>query len=358
MSKYCVFCNIIENGSDLRQDTILYEDESFYIVPALGALVAGYVLIISKEHIGSMCYLSVENKAKLKNIMSKLSAMYLAKYGFTPLFFEHGASYDDVNKSACCVDHAHVHVVPHQFQSGEEMGQVLQLEKVDSLDVFFELGHNKPYLFFANNSSEIFVRIFDDDVVPSQIFRQWIAKDLGVLKQWDWRIYKFERNIYLTILHIGKMLLKAKVSAPRQELNNIYYARGMDGLDKLEVEFDYTFVDKKLSANGMRLVNNYSHKHHQYLEINEQNAHIVYQDNLNDMDKADCLLVNLSIKNRLYWGCIIEMGLAHEMGLYIILITGDNDAAKRFFYGRKHVDLFVETFDEALDFLVKQKSDL
>ena len=116
MSEFCIFCNIVKNGSDLRQDTVLYEDEHFFIVPALGALLAGYILLISKDHIGSMCFLSKENKEKLKVILEKLSAIYLARYGFTPLLFEHGATYNEVNKSACCVDHAHIHVVPHQFR--------------------------------------------------------------------------------------------------------------------------------------------------------------------------------------------------------------------------------------------------
>jgi len=243
------------------------------------------------------------------------------------------------------------------MEKGGKMKASLQIEPKNSLGEFFKSYNNKPYLFFVDNNKTVFAKTFDGDVVPSQVFRQWVAMDVGIPKYWDWRMYKFDKNIYKTILHIGKMLANANFSDSTPALKNIYYARGMDGLDKKEVEADYNFVDQKLRENGMFLVNHFSNKHHQHLEVNKVNAKIILQDNLHDINRADCLLVDLSIKNRMYVGCINEIHFADERGLYVILITGDNDVVeKSFSYNQMRVDKFVKNFEEALAFLMEKNS--
>ena len=51
----CTFCNInkIKFGN-----TVLDETKYFYIIPSLGSIVEGYILIISKRHINSMLELT------------------------------------------------------------------------------------------------------------------------------------------------------------------------------------------------------------------------------------------------------------------------------------------------------------
>lgn len=44
--KGCPFCNL--NTKNI-ENTILEETENFYIIPSLGALVDGYILVVSKK---------------------------------------------------------------------------------------------------------------------------------------------------------------------------------------------------------------------------------------------------------------------------------------------------------------------
>ena len=50
----CVFCNIDKSK---LENTIIDESDSFVVLPTIGALVDGYLMIISKRHINSMAEL-------------------------------------------------------------------------------------------------------------------------------------------------------------------------------------------------------------------------------------------------------------------------------------------------------------
>lgn len=45
--KECVFCELDKNK---LANTVIEETKNFYITPSVGALVEGYILIISKKH--------------------------------------------------------------------------------------------------------------------------------------------------------------------------------------------------------------------------------------------------------------------------------------------------------------------
>jgi len=195
--KDCVFCSISE--STAIADEILYETPNFYVVTAVGCFVENYIMIVSKLHLVSMCYIEDCVKGELIELINKFKNVFWKKYGFWPVVFEHGASNCDTNKGGCCVLHAHVHMVPHKLNNWQEIVKKLELTKIDKYDYFFNIAYNKPYLFFVNNDDEIFLRILVDSVIPSQIIRRWIAKDLKMAEKWDWRQYPFDENIVATV---------------------------------------------------------------------------------------------------------------------------------------------------------------
>ena len=54
----CVFCNI---DNSKVENTIIDESDNFFVLPSIGSLVDGYLLIVSKRHINSMAEL-MENE--------------------------------------------------------------------------------------------------------------------------------------------------------------------------------------------------------------------------------------------------------------------------------------------------------
>ena len=114
----CKFCRI-HSTDEVKavSDTILYENENFFVVPALGCFVENYIMIVAKRHICSMAYLNQEEKKDLETLINEFRKILKEKYGFYPVVFEHGASNNDTNKSACCILHAHLHIVPHKLRT-------------------------------------------------------------------------------------------------------------------------------------------------------------------------------------------------------------------------------------------------
>lgn len=343
----CKFCDIYNtNAIKAISDIILYENEFFFVIPALGCLIKNYIMVISKRHINSMCYLNDNEKRELINLLNDLRTMMKEKYGFYPIIFEHGASNFDMNRSACCVLHAHLHIVPYKMSMQPDMVTALKLLPLNDFSEFFMNGYDKPYIFFMDNRGEIYHRSCENDALPSQIIRKWIADDIGKPDSWDWRIHPFTDNIEATVAEL-KPLIKRTIKTGDYRLKYIYYCRAMDGLDVDEIEKEYNYVQSKLALQGRILVNPFAKAEHKTLSLNKVNSELVVSENLKGISKADCVIVNLSIKNHLYVGCIAEMIYAKEKGCYVIVITGDTGVEKHF-YTIYHADKICHNLDELL----------
>jgi diadenosine tetraphosphate (Ap4A) HIT family hydrolase len=204
--KRCPFCSLSE--STAVADKILYETQNFYVITTVGCLIENYIMIVSKQHFASTCYINDEQKNEFVELIGIFRNLLQSTYGFSPIIFEHGASEKDSNKSGCCVLHAHLHMVPHKLESSTQMVRALCLEKIGSYVDFFTMAYDKPYLLFVNNANEMFLRLLTDSVVPSQVIRRWIAKDLNIADKWDWRQHSFYDNINKTINSMGKLIKK------------------------------------------------------------------------------------------------------------------------------------------------------
>lgn len=200
MNENCRFCAMMEEkGTKAAEDTILYEDESFFIVPALGCLVKNYIMIVSKRHVLSMCCLDDREQADLTALLNRVRSMLKEKYGFYPLVFEHGAADGSENKGACCVLHAHLHIVPYRIGRQAEMIDSLKLEQRNGFVDFFSSGQGNPYLFFMDNAGMLYHRNLTDTALPGQVIRKWIAADIGRPAEWDWKYHPFRKNIEDTV---------------------------------------------------------------------------------------------------------------------------------------------------------------
>ena len=218
----CNFCSIIKKEkTEVIADTILLETTNFFVTTTLGCLTKNYIMIISKKHIVSMCYLEKEEQKELTNLIEVFKKIFRSEYGFYPLIFEHGASNCDINKSSCCILHAHIHIVPHMLNNKDRMIEKLGLIRENEYNSFFESAYNVPYLLFIDNNENIYMRNLVSSVAPSQIIRKWISKDMGIAEKWDWRIYPFSKNIISTVREMG-FLIKNKYRRMFDLLFDIY----------------------------------------------------------------------------------------------------------------------------------------
>ena len=179
----------------------LYETENFAVIPSLGAIVEGWLLVIPKEHCISFGYLqSPQLFDELNQLINKVGNVVQKLYG-EYVIFENGAFCSN-KLVGCGVDFAHIHIVPTKFNLIEtienEFGISYDWKQIDNISESAKyVEDNKPYLYYNNQQRESFITTNDN--IPSQLFRKAVAFNAGLSDEYDWKEYPFTENIHKTI---------------------------------------------------------------------------------------------------------------------------------------------------------------
>jgi diadenosine tetraphosphate (Ap4A) HIT family hydrolase len=201
----CAYCvNILSPKTHILKepwDTVLWETPSFVVVPTVGALVEGWVLIISKRHVPAMGALTLQELFELEEVVARVRYLVRSTYGSAAVF-EHGPACEGTT-FGCGVDHAHFHIVPLNIPLTPLVGKALgqsptwaTVEAVREVAVIHSMG--VPYLYILENDSDRgFVAGALD--IPSQFMRRIIASELGIPNLYDYKQHKFRDNVVSTV---------------------------------------------------------------------------------------------------------------------------------------------------------------
>jgi glycerol-3-phosphate dehydrogenase (NAD(P)+) len=173
--------------------------------------------------------------------------------------------------------------------------------------------------------------------------------------------YKITMPLFTTIKQIIKKelepnaLIKCITQYNKSQINfstritNVFYCRAMDGFHYEEIKQIYNDLNKKLKENNLILLNSKPHFLQQSI-VNKKNSVIIVDSNEEFLEKADCVIVDLSIKNHFYVGCIDEMVCAYKRNIFVIVISGDSGAEERFYINRR-ANKIVKNFDGAIEYI-------
>lgn len=203
----CRYCNFLlekngDRGNSEPWNTVLYESDNFVVVPTLGSLVEGWLLIVSKEHL--LCMGAVTNilRGELEDVIG--FTKNVLKNAYEPLtIFEHGPSREGTSVG-CGVDHAHIHLVPLKFsllteaRVSEEVGEYewnICRGDLWQLGELYQQG--KAYLYIKEPGSESVY--CTPKSVPCQSLRRIIARKLGVGDKYDYNQHPFKSAVESTI---------------------------------------------------------------------------------------------------------------------------------------------------------------
>ncbi|MFG1690555.1 methyltransferase domain-containing protein [Gemmatimonadota bacterium] len=189
----CEFCDEILSGripepyvhslpSDIRC-RVLIETPQFIVVPALGPLALGHLLIIPKAHLLSISRLSLEHRLELITLMRQCRQVLRSTYGDI-VVFEHGPKEED-QAGGICIAHAHVHIMPYEGEAQRILREDLEETELYGLTELIENPPDEDYVYFEGSDGLSF-KYAADFSVPSQYVRQVICEDLGN-PDWDWR---------------------------------------------------------------------------------------------------------------------------------------------------------------------------
>lgn len=187
----CVFCNI---DNSKVENTIIDESDNFFVLPSIGSLVDGYLLIVSKRHINSMAELMENERIEYEFLIKKYRNLFKNNYNKFPIIFEHDCPVVNSDMKASSIVHAHTHIVNHKFIDGNTIIKKLNFNRIDNLS---HISKEKNYIMYINPDNVCYLTNRFEPV--SQMMRKIIAKDLGYENKFDWKKEMFVENINSTI---------------------------------------------------------------------------------------------------------------------------------------------------------------
>ena len=170
-------------------------------VASLGAFVRGYILIVPAAHAFNTRSLEPAAREDLAQFTTAVLAALESQVGEVTVF-EHGSCFDDHTRRSACTEHAHLHLVPGQFNLDPELPIA---EVHDSFADFLAVGpgDGSPYLMLRNPGGA--VRVYPDPGI-SQYVRRLIAAALGEPDDWDYAVFPRMANVKATtemVLKVG-----------------------------------------------------------------------------------------------------------------------------------------------------------
>lgn len=168
---------------------VLDESEAFAVVPSLGALVPGHVLVCPRRHLRSFAALPAALQDELDALVARVGRRLAALHGAPHLHaFEHGMAAAG-DRIVCTVDHAHLHLLP----LARPVEPVLEGEwqpfdgRLATLAAQVAAAGGGEYLWLATPGRPSRLQCAAPGAaVPSQALRRAFAAALGQ-PQWDWR---------------------------------------------------------------------------------------------------------------------------------------------------------------------------
>ena len=194
----CIFCTLDKSK---RENTILEETTYFYVIPAVGSLVVGYVLILCKRHIYSMAELNNKEQKEYENLIEKYRNIFKNINKKYPIVFEHGSPNIENKTKANSIDHAHTHIVNYQYKNEEKIIKNLNFNPIGELT---QLTKKQNYILYINPNKVIYMTTNFPSI--SQLMRLVMAKELKIESKYKWEKETFKENIEQTIIDITTSL--------------------------------------------------------------------------------------------------------------------------------------------------------
>lgn len=164
------------------------------VVPSIGALVEGWVLVFPKKHVLSLSQLDQAGWSDFASLVEQAKKIVVAEYG-NVVMFEHGSA-GEGRLAACGVDHAHLHIVPIEIELRSEIDALADEEGYDWEPVGSRVGvrDSADYIYIHDSTGRwVAYRAW----LPGQVVRRAIARSLG-LEEWDWKKNARMANVQAT----------------------------------------------------------------------------------------------------------------------------------------------------------------
>lgn len=187
-----------KHGADPVCDVDLKESPMAAVVPTVGSIVPGWVLVIPRTAVLAIRDLSSAGRADAL-ALARQAGEELAAFGGLPYVFEHGPSMRE-SSMGCGVDQAHIHVVrlKEDLLEAALEDQAVIWARANYADPWRDCRSDREYLL-VSRGTECFIGF--PKSTESQFFRRKIAQVRGTPNVWNYREWPFHDNARRTIEH-------------------------------------------------------------------------------------------------------------------------------------------------------------
>jgi diadenosine tetraphosphate (Ap4A) HIT family hydrolase len=187
--------SVYEQLTRRDRSRVLWETDGLVLLPTIGPLTVGHMLMFPKDHYLSYAHLAESEFRIFAEHYTAHKKMLTDRFG-SVIAFEHGPMSQSAMGGAC-TDHAHVHFVPSvdgdlQEVIEQRLARFFQgmdypggREISDLTEIREQADREAPYIFFEDQRNRRWVFDVVGDL-PCQFMRRVIAESVGVSDEWDW----------------------------------------------------------------------------------------------------------------------------------------------------------------------------
>jgi diadenosine tetraphosphate (Ap4A) HIT family hydrolase len=191
-------------------DCIVYESENFFVIPELGALKQGYLMIVPKEHHLSVAQFPKDEKyiQEYLEVCKDLEVILKETFNCDSVtFMEHGSGPSGISSHKKSIVHAHTHVVV-DFKLAGKYQDMVQLKPCDDIGVAKDVHY---FSYQEGTDGQLMLSMDPRVYVQRQFPRQVMAEEMKLApNQYNWRVCEFAENVDATLYFMYKFLKTRK----------------------------------------------------------------------------------------------------------------------------------------------------
>lgn len=179
---------LLDDSSFSYVRRIPIENDDFAVIPSLGPLVPGHILLCPKGHVKSIALIDVSFWPNFDEFKCLVKDTLKLTYDKEIHFFEHGNAQNSATP-LCTVEHAHLHAFPaSRINFANHTDHRIPWIRIDpGIENFSYLVNKREYLYYESPDGEAYVAVTENLLLGSQYFRKVVAKVLGHYELWNWK---------------------------------------------------------------------------------------------------------------------------------------------------------------------------
>ena len=342
----CRLCWAVSgSGQRFPENEILLSSGEYVVVPALGGFVPGYVMLVSRNHRGSLGTLGHDEVSDIERRLCETLSLLTRRLGMSEwVLFEHGTTLRYGVKT-CCVDHLHIHLLPASNGLLDAATRQLSRQPIrltSPRDVKDSLqGAACNYLLIRETHGPF--ALFTEVTVPPQYLRRLLAKQVGIPELWNWRTNPYVDNSIGT----ARLFREAGISGRK-----LFFAHGIEGRTTERVRQDVEDLKFEIAQACPHVVvkSMFDVLSPEVLEKLEAFAEdpdrALVETEVEYLRSCDVVVADLSLDGHVYVGALMEIVYACNAGIPVVAVVKRSHIGKRRWL-RGHVTHIVEDYRAA-----------